>query len=46
LEVGTGRRGATQEVEVEEYIKSFKWDPVRFQVEKSLLHLGAKVSSI
>ena len=30
IEVNTGRRGGTQNMSVEEYIKNFKWDQVRF----------------
>lgn len=39
----SGNRGATEQVEVEKYIKNFKWDTVRFQMDKSLKVLGAKI---
>lgn len=43
IEVNSGRRGGTQQVTVEDYIKQFKWDQVRFQMDKSLKVLGAKI---
>jgi len=39
----SGNRGATENVEVEDYIKNFKWDIVKFQMDKSLKVLGAKI---
>ena len=32
-------------MEVESYIKNFKWDQVRFQMDKSLKVLGAKIQA-
>mmetsp|Transcript_39596 Transcript_39596/g.60570 ORF Transcript_39596/g.60570 Transcript_39596/m.60570 type:complete len:177 (+) Transcript_39596:258-788(+) len=46
IEVSTSRRGATEMVQVEDYIKTFKWDQVRFQTDKSLKVLGAKISGL
>jgi len=43
LEVSTSRRGGSKKVSVEEYIQGFKWDSGRFQVDKSLKVLGAKI---
>ena len=34
-----------QQLEVEEYIKTFKWDQVRFQMDKSLKILGQKIAA-
>lgn len=41
----SGNRGASEQVEVESYIKNFKWDQVRFQMDKSLKVLGAKIQA-
>ena len=45
LEVSSGaRRGqGSKNVTVAEYIKDFKWDQVRFQMDKSLKALGARI---
>lgn len=43
IEVNTGRRGGSTQMTVEDYIKQFKWDQVRFQMDKSLKVLGAKI---
>lgn len=43
IEVSSGRRGGSQQMSVEDYIKNFKWDQVRFQMDKSLKVLGAKI---
>lgn len=32
-------------MEVEDYIKQFKWDQVRFQMDKSLKILGTKIQA-
>jgi len=42
LMIEVGRNG--QKVSVEEYIKTFKWDQVRFQTDKSLKVIGAQIS--
>ena len=45
IEVNTaGRRAGTQQVSVEEYIKNFKWDQIKFQMDKSLKVIGAKIA--
>lgn len=46
IEVASGKRGGSQQVSVEDYIKNFKWDQVRFQMDKSLKVLGAKIQGI
>ena len=45
IEVQTGaRRGqANKEVTVAQYMEEFKWDQVRFQMDKSLKALGTKI---
>jgi len=45
LEVSSGaRRGqGNKTVTVAEYIKDFKWDQVRFQMDKSLKALGSRI---
>jgi hypothetical protein len=35
----------SQNLEVEDYIKKFKWDQVRFQMDKSLKILGTKIQA-
>lgn len=47
LEVSSGqKRGqANKMVSVEEYMKTFKWDQARFQMDKSLKFLGNKISA-
>jgi len=45
IEVSAGRRGqGNQTLPVEDYIQSFRWDQVRFQMDKSLKVLGAKIA--
>jgi hypothetical protein len=41
----SGNRGASEQIDVENYIKNFKWDQVRFQMDKSLKVLGAKIQA-
>ena len=36
-------RGESQKMKVLDYIKNFKWDIIRFQTDKSLNILGAKI---
>jgi hypothetical protein len=38
------RRGGNSKMTVAEYIQSFRWDIVRFEMNKSLSILGAKIS--
>ena len=38
------RRGGNNKVKVVDYIEKFKWDIVRFEMNKSLSVLGAKIS--
>ena len=41
-----GRRGqANQQVDVKKWITTFKWDQVRFQMDKSLKILGQKIQA-
>ena len=41
------QRGGKKEIKtINEYLKNFKWDSTKFQVDKSLKVLGAKVSGI
>lgn len=46
LEVNTGRRGNSQPLSVEDYILNFKWETVRFQMDKSLKLIGQKMAGI
>ena len=44
IEVNSGKRGGAKTLSVQEYIQQFSWDQVRFQMDKSLKVLGAKIS--
>jgi hypothetical protein len=38
------RRGGNNKVKVQDYIEKFKWDIVRFEMNKPLGVLGAKIA--
>ena len=44
LMIEMGRQG--KKIRVVDYIEQFKWDNVKFEMSKNLIHLGAKISGV